>query len=74
MKISAIVCDFSCAKGGKKVYSVRYGDGVITNVFKRFFTVDFENFNMSFFFDGKEAGHDKHPSLFWTEPELEKLP
>lgn len=77
MKISTIGCNFLNVKVGDEVYSIRHGDGIVSNVFKNLFFVDFDsfkNFNKSFSFDGKEANFDKYPSLFWTEPELTELP
>lgn len=75
MKISTIVCNFSNVKVGDSVYSIRYGNGTVCDVFKELFFINFENFTKSFTFNGLEAEYkDKHPSLFWTEPELEGLP
>ena len=75
MKISTIVCDFSNVTVGNKVYSIRHDEGTVRAVFENVFYVNFGNFSVRFAFDGSEAEYqDKHPSLFWTEPELVKLP
>jgi hypothetical protein len=61
--------DFSNAKVGDKVYSIRYGEKVITNVFNGKYPISTEN--CSHTIDGKQYIDDVSPVLFKSNPFIE---
>lgn len=70
MKINTIMCDFSNVKIGDRVYSIRYGEGVVVVIYSDLFVIGFQRYTKSFMINGKESEFDEHPSLFRIEPTL----
>ncbi len=69
--------DFSKARVGDRVFSIKHGWGVIIEIrldSTHPLRIDFKSKKSTYTLDGKFIIHDSNPSLFWDNPLKDELP